>query len=121
LKTAAAWMQILNFKPTKASKGWYCDGHERADIVQYRNDYFLPIMEKLENRMTWYEGADMENEIKPVLLNNEKEVVLITHDESTFYSNEGIRIFWMENGKKKLLPKSKGTSLMVSGFICQCH
>jgi hypothetical protein len=27
----------------------------------------------------------------------------------------------MENGKKKLLPKSKGTLIMISGFICQCH
>ena len=28
------------------------------------------------------------------------------------------RMFWMENGKKKLLLKSKGTSTMVSGFMC---
>ena len=27
----------------------------------------------------------------------------------------------MENGKKKLLPISRGTSIMISGFMCQCH
>ena len=27
----------------------------------------------------------------------------------------------MENRKEKILPKSKGQSLMISGFICQCH
>ncbi len=27
----------------------------------------------------------------------------------------------MENGKKKLLPKAKGSSIMVSGFVSQCH
>ena len=41
--------------------------------------------------------------------------------ESTFYCNEGVHIFWMENGKKKLLPKSKGQSIMISGFMCACH
>ena len=28
---------------------------------------------------------------------------------------------WMENGKNKLLPKTRGTSIMVSGFCCDCH
>ena len=55
------------------------------------------------------------------ILEGEKEVILITHDESAPYSNEGAKIFWMENEKKKLLPKSRGTSTMVSGFMCACH
>ena len=42
-------------------------------------------------------------------------------NESTFYCNEGLKLFWMENGKKKLLPKSRGTSIMISGFMCPCH
>ena len=29
-------------------------------------------------------------------------------------------MMWMENGKNKLLPKTKGTSIMVSGFCCDC-
>ena len=39
----------------------------------------------------------------------------------TFYCNEGHHILWMENGKKKLLPMSKGQSIMISGFMCTCH
>ena len=54
-------------------------------------------------------------------LQGEEEIVLITHDEGTFYSKEGSKTFSMENGKKKLPPKSKGTSIMVSGFLCACH
>ena len=27
----------------------------------------------------------------------------------------------MENGKKKILLKSKGTSIMISGLVCKCH
>ena len=44
----------------------------------------------------------METKIDTDLLDGEKEIVLITHDESTFYCNEGRRLFWLENGKMKL-------------------
>jgi hypothetical protein len=30
-------------------------------------------------------------------------------------------MMWMENEKQKLLPKNKGESLMISGFVCDCH
>jgi hypothetical protein len=82
-------------------------------------------METLERRMCKFgsdKSANMEEVFQPeLLLPGEKELVLITHDESTFYCNEGKRMFWMESKKKKILPKSKGQSLMISGFVCQCH
>jgi hypothetical protein len=59
--------------------------------------------------------------IEPTLAEGERKLVLITHDESTFYCNEGKKFFWLENGKRKILPKSKGQSLMISGFVCNCH
>jgi hypothetical protein len=43
----------------------------------------------------------------------EKEAVFICHDESTFYCCEGQRMMWMEDRKSKILPKTKGTSIMV--------
>lgn len=64
---------------------------------------------------------DMTTIIEPLLLPNEREIVLITHDESTFYANDGKRVVWMENGKKKIRPKTVGTSIMISGFTCECH
>lgn len=118
--TAKRWMIELGFKPVTASKGWFTDAHERVDVIASR-EIFLTEMLELERRMCHYEGENMDTRIEPDLLVGENEVVLITHDESTFYCNEGRRFFWLENGKKKLLPKSKGTSLMVSGFCCQCH
>ena len=83
-------------------------------------------MEKYERRMKTFggEGTDVANMAiitEPNLEDGEKEIVMITHDESTFYCNEGMRLFWMENGKKKLLPKCKGQSIMISGFLCACH
>lgn len=68
-----------------------------------------------EARMIFYD--DNMDEVIPILTGNEKRCVLITHDESTFYCNEGKKMFWMENKKKKLLPKSRGSSVMISGFM----
>ena len=41
----------------------------------------------------------------PELVEEEKEVVIVTRDESTYYCNEVLRIFWMENWKKKSVIK----------------
>jgi hypothetical protein len=70
--------------------------------------------------MADYAGDDMETVIPPELNESEKRIVLITHDEFTFYCCEGKPIKWMENGKK-MLSKTEETSIMVSGFICDCH
>jgi len=98
-------MTYLGFVPTSATKGWFTDNHERADILEDRKQ-FLVTMADYERRSKLYEGKDREIEVAPNLAPGEKEVVTIVHDESTFYCNEGRKIFWMENGKKKLLPKS---------------
>jgi hypothetical protein len=119
-ETAKRWMILLGFKATTASKGWFTDSHERADVVESRVQ-FLENMAEIESRMRFYSGDDLMIEIPPVLEEGKKEAVLVTHDESTFYCNEGRRYFWLENGKKKLLPKSKGLSIMISGFCCHCH
>ena len=40
VRTAERWMKYLGFQPTKATKGWFMDGHERADVVLYRSIYY---------------------------------------------------------------------------------
>jgi transposase len=120
VETARVWMIYLGFKATLQGKGYYTDGHNRADVVTYRRE-FLNRYFAFQTKMKQFEGENMEIEINPILEEGEQEVVFITHDESTFYCNEGKRLIWMENGKKKILPKSKGTSIMISGFVCKCH
>ena len=51
---------------------------------------------------------------------SEEEAIARPHITETFWT-EGAITFWMENGKRKLLPKSRGTSIIVSGFMCACH
>ena len=74
-----------------------------------------------EARMAKYDGENMETTIEPVIEQDLKKIVLVTHDESTFYANDGKKLIWMQNSKKKLLPKTNGSSIMISGFCCECH
>jgi hypothetical protein len=44
LRTANRWMNYLGFFSTVQCKGYYTDGHNRDDVVKYRDDVFLPRM-----------------------------------------------------------------------------
>ena len=63
--------------------------HERPDVIKYRKS-FLDEIYGYEKLMAKYEGENMER-ISPTLGSNDKEIVLITHDECVFYSNDGKR------------------------------
>lgn len=133
VETATRWMRYLGFDAEKAQKGWFTDGHERTDVVADR-EQFLKDMVSIEARMRLYDKDGEECGVwqGPLCkvcaegLHTKcdagcREAVLSTHDESTFYANDGKKLFWMENRKKKLLPKSAGQSIMISGFMCACH
>ena len=38
-RTASKWLHDLGFHPTPYRKGVYVDGHEREDVIQYRELY----------------------------------------------------------------------------------
>lgn len=63
------------------------DGHERPDVVEYRNSVFLPAMARYERCMTHFEGPELQ-EVKPTLAPGEKEIVAYFHDESCFHVND---------------------------------
>ena len=46
-----------------------------------------------------------------------KELVLIFHDESIFNTNEGQTWMWGESERPAILPKTKGSRIMVSDFV----
>lgn len=39
---------------------------------------------------------------------------------STFYANDETRLIWQDD-QTDLIPKTIGSSLMVSEFMCPCH
>jgi hypothetical protein len=69
------------------------DGHEREDVVRYRNDVFLPAMKAYEARMVTYEGPELERR-EPVLQPGEKRIITQFHDETCFHTNDETRSLW---------------------------
>jgi hypothetical protein len=75
------------------------DGHEREDVVKYRNEVFLPVMLQYEQRMTQFDGPELKTK-PPTLQGGEREIIPIFHDESSFHANEYKRSAWY--GVKRL-------------------
>ena len=55
-KTATyKWLNRLGFYATEEKKGVYVDGHERVDVIDYRQNEFLPKIALLQSYSTNYE------------------------------------------------------------------
>jgi hypothetical protein len=117
-RTAERWLRVLGLTFKQHRKGIYYDGHEREDVVEYRK-IFLQRMKAFEAKMTKYTGPHMDIEIEPLYWPWEKEIILVVHDESIFYSNDGKRGIWSEDGEMPLRAKGNGKSLMVSEFLSE--
>ena len=99
----------------------YFDGHERPDVISYRIKLAQQMME-WHKRIETYTLDDGNSEpVQPNLKENEKKMVLVTHDESIFYSNDCKVTRWCEKNEYMIIPKGQGRSVMVSSFMCPCH
>lgn len=94
-RTARRWLVKLGWQRTTIKKGVYLDGHERSDVVKYRQEEFLPQMLEYERRMARYElvGNDLIC-MTPTLQPNEKELIPEFHDESSFHAFEHTSSVW---------------------------
>ncbi|KAJ6536005.1 hypothetical protein DFH09DRAFT_1283931 [Mycena vulgaris] len=54
VRTTQRWMKKMGYRWRKEPKGMYSDGHERADVVHYRQNVFLPRWRALEARTRWW-------------------------------------------------------------------
>ena len=102
------------------TQGFYIDGHERPDVVSYR-DAFLERMSNDERYFFKYEGEDMATIFYPALNFGERPRVLVKHDESCFSSHDGKTTIWMDESNRPLRPKGQGRSIMVSECLCEFH
>ncbi|KAJ7243669.1 hypothetical protein C8J57DRAFT_1525428 [Mycena rebaudengoi] len=85
----------------------YMDGHEHPDVVDYRNNVFLPTMTKYEELMTKYEGPALE-QVPPKLKEGEKEIIALFHDECCFHANDYKSRAWLKDGQTILQKKGRG-------------
>ena len=124
VRTARQWLHWLGFELTTTKKGVYIDGHERADVVEYRKLYIkkLDIWDKthLPPPMCADEPQPPSTPTSlPPLPSGQprRKLVLIFHDESTFHSSDDQGWMWGEEGKTIIKPKGQGRGIMVIDFI----
>jgi hypothetical protein len=95
-------------------RGQYADGHERPDVVDYRQSKFLPAWAKIQSRMeTWTKENLPEYGPLPG-----KPIVVWFHDESIFYAHDRRRKTWYhKDAPAKPYAKGEGASLMIADFV----
>jgi len=116
LATAQRWMKKMGYRWTKKPSGQYVDGHERADVVYYRQSVFLPAWAELyqHTRLWTAENVEIINEA----LANGRTVVVWFHDKCTFYANDRRIVRWVHKDETAVpRAKGEGASLMVADFI----
>ena len=59
MRTATRWLHFLGFSQCHQRQGMYIDGHERADVVEYRKR-ILERMSNYQKRMFVYSGDNCE-------------------------------------------------------------
>jgi hypothetical protein len=92
-RTARRWLIKLGWRKTVIRKGVYMDGHEREDVVKYRNEVYLPAMAKFEDRMVRFEGPELIR-VDPVLKPGERSIKPYWHDECCFHANDNASSAW---------------------------
>lgn len=122
LATAKRWMRELDYRWSRHHKGIYIDGHEREDVVYYRQNIFLPQWYEIEPRMRrWLSKEGLEEVLYgpwPEDFVPPQPITVWFHDESIFYQNDRRQSQWVKKGSSPVpLPKGEGASCMVADLV----
>lgn len=79
-------MNLMDYRWMKAPRGLYIDGHEREDVVRYRQDVFLPRMAEIEVGLRLW--AKDGSEIPRTLPTGVMPRCMWYQDEVQFYRND---------------------------------
>ena len=119
LRTACRWLHREGFRFTEHRKALYFDGHERPDVVEYRQNVFIPQMKQHRQRVVEYVVGDVGKEKGKVVENYvERRLVLVSHDESTTQANDGRKKSWVHENEHALKKKGAGRGIHQSDVIC---
>ncbi|KAG0634031.1 hypothetical protein HOY80DRAFT_895590 [Tuber brumale] len=122
-QTAVKWLHEMGYKFRDVRKGVYKDGHKRGDVIQYRQEHFLPARKAFEECMVCWELVNSEEGealqiIYPTNLpSGVRPIIFIVYDESTFNANDGWSKIWIKENHVPLKKKTHGKGIMVSDFL----
>jgi hypothetical protein len=117
LTTTQHWLKE-NHQYGHSMKGMYINGHEQADVTTYWVG-FLQQMEEWAWQMPIYSTKKgKESTTMPTLRLHEKLLILVTHNESTFYENNWNRQRWIPLTETPMpQPKGEGGFSYGVGFL----
>jgi len=119
LRTAQHRLHYEGFCFTEHWKVLYFDGHKWLDVVEYRQNVFIPQMNQHCLRIVEYVVGDVGIEKdKPVQNYVECRLVLVSHDESMTQANDGKKKSWVHENKHALKKKGAGRGIHQSDVIC---
>ncbi|KAK7059550.1 hypothetical protein R3P38DRAFT_2758972 [Favolaschia claudopus] len=109
LSTAQRWMKDMGYRWKKKPHGQYVDGHERADVVYYRQTEYVPAFTELEyqTRKWTLDNLEMIRELPANQI-----IVVWFHDESTFHANDRRLIRWVHQSETAE-PRAKGEGCII--------
>lgn len=119
IQTARRWLHKEGFRYSAHKKALYYDGHEREDVVEYRQTKFIPQMREYERRLVKFEVGNVTKELDVAssLEQNERPLVLVAQDEMTAQCNDGRDWSWVWKGEQPLKKKGAGRGLHQSDVI----
>jgi hypothetical protein len=116
IHTARRYLRNMGYRFSNPKKGQYCDGHEREDVVWYRQHTFVPLMKTLDKRVVHFDN-DGNPEAGPFAVLGPR-VIVWWHDESIFYAHDRRRKVWAHKDASAVpYKKGDGPSLMVADFV----
>lgn len=119
LSTARQWLHLEGFKYINHKKGLYFDGHDRVDVVEYRQNHFLPAMKAFKSRLVRFVVGDVDQElIVPRPNYVERCLVLLAQDEMTAQANDIMSKKWVFEDQHRLRKKGPGRGLHKSDTLC---
>ena len=119
-RTACRWLKKLNWCYTRKKKGMYIDGHEREDVVAYRTEFIKRWKEYKKRFLIYDMDGNIVNKLIgfPVPQIGHFRLILVMHDESTFYANDCRKTKWVHATEVAVAePKGEGVSIMVSDLL----
>lgn len=121
VETARMWMHELGFEVVMKKKGIFVDGHEREDVVEYRQKFLrrMVAMGFLHESNAPTEEAKnaLPTDLDPPQPEVMEKTVFLFHDETTFQANDDQPSLWAMKGTNVMRPKLKGSGIMISDFI----
>ncbi len=117
IATARRWLRREGFRYTAYTKDLYLDGHDRQDVLDYRQKVYIPRIQSFRPKLISYENGKVDKQHLPTL-DKPQNHILLFHDECAFTANDGQKSAWVLNKSFDLRKKGAGRGIHRSDFIC---